>query len=87
MCSFLLSFSENWCLSPYQFIPRKWLTCEGADGLARPDRMKRMPTPDAECRWNVILCKNMRGITTSVALLTPGVLFIKAEGIAEQLSP
>jgi hypothetical protein len=85
VCSFLLSFSENCCLSPYQSIPPKRLTCEGADGLARPASIKRMPTPDVECRWNVILCKNMQGITTAVALLMPGVLFVKAEGITAVL--
>ena len=60
------------CLAPYQPIPRKQLTCERADGLARPSSIKRMPTPDAEYCCNVILCKNMYGSTTTVALCNNG---------------
>ena len=59
VCSFILSFSENCCLSSYLCIARKRLTCEGTEGLARPASIKRMPTPGVECCWNVILCKNM----------------------------
>jgi hypothetical protein len=65
VCWFLLSFSKNCCLSPYQSIIHKRLTCEGAEGLARPACIKRVPTPDVvllECdivqerAWHYYIC-------------------------------